>query len=335
MVREVIIDIIYRFFWLFPMKKRIVFSNFNGKKYGGDPRAISDSLKGKYECVWLFENKKFFENDKITNVKMHSIRCIYYIATSKIWVDSHRIDNRLKRKGQIVIQTWHAPLPIKTIEGHDSLFFSEADRNGAKKSSEMTDYYLTHSNLATRIIKEGLFYDGKLLEYGFPSLDKLMDINERDVRKIKEQFCSDYNIDNDKKFVLYAPTYRENDSLLNGAISYKHLCTFLRKRFGNDWICLLRRHPLSDIFVEQAVIDVSGYKYVEELMLICDACITDYSSIITDYMLLDRPCFLYAFDYDNYNRTRGFSIEYSEFPFPISYNQDELYEAIEKYDIDY
>lgn len=315
--------------------KRIVFSNFDGKKYGGDPRAISDYLKQKtdVEIIWLFESEKLFPLDeKLKCVKMGTLKSNYYIYTAKIWVDSHLIWHRIKRKNQIAIQTWHAPIPIKTIEGYESDFFTKEQKDHARISSAKTDLYISHSKLSSNIVRKGLYYDGDFLEVGYPSLDSLVSQNPDQINDAKDKICKKYSLNKEVRLFLYAPTYRDDDSVVSEMLPIKEVSKALNQRFGGVWVCLFRGHPLADEIPMRSCCNVSDYEFIEELLLACDICISDYSSIITDFMLQKRPGFLFAPDYEYYLNTRGFCIDYNLFPFPISYSKEEIINNIINYD---
>lgn len=103
------------FFYLFriiPLKNKVVFSSFSGKRYGDNPKIISDKLyneKKKLKQIWLFHDNKFKNiPSDIIQVKWGSISSIYHLATAKIWVDSHTKPIWVrKRKKQFFIETWH------------------------------------------------------------------------------------------------------------------------------------------------------------------------------------------------------------------------------------
>lgn len=341
-IRVIIKHMLVKSMWIFPInERRVVFWDFKGKSYGGNSRAVSDYLKkySKIEKIWILDDaEKFHSGIGIKFVKTKSLLAYFYIATAKVWVETHNFfpDQIPKRKHQIAIQTWHGALPIKTIEGFKSQFFSQKQIENMKKSSKITDYLLSGGTLSTNILRKGMFYDGEVLEFGSPRCDIIIN-QDTDLEKEKiYQLYKRYNIpSNINKFVLYVPTYRDDDGIINQNFDPKQICNSLTERFGGNWCCLFRPHPLSEkIAINDYCIDVSDYECVEELMLIADVCISDYSSIIMDYMFTLKPCFLYCFDLPEYNKTRGFCLQIEDLPFENGANIESLTYNILNYDVE-
>ena len=134
--------------------------------------------------------------------------------------------------------------------------------------------------------------------------------------------------------ILYAPTFRENEKF-NNVFNYLDLTKF-NERLSDEYVLLLRLHPKinkfysSDIGVEGDYIDCSDYKNEQELMLLADILITDYSSIMIEFGLLNKPIVFFAYDLDNYlEKERGFYFDYREkVPGNIVQDTDELIEVI-------
>ena len=137
---------------------------------------------------------------------------------------------------------------------------------------------------------------------------------------------------------MYAPTFRDDGDLSPYTIDYDRLLEVLQIRFGGEWVILTRFHSrtkkfLANYSLPKSVVNVSGYPDIQELQLIIDAGITDYSSWICEYMLRRKPGFTFATDVDNYaghERTLFFPL--SALPFPTSSNEDDLIENILNFD---
>ena len=121
-----------------------------------------------------------------------------------------------------------------------------------------------------------------------------------------------YNIKKDTKICLYAPTFRNSDSISCYDLDYNRLHEALVKRFSGDWVILVRYHfRLKNTKIpkkyENTVINVTNYPDMQELLCVTDFGITDYSSWICDYVITKRPGFLYTTDIEKYIDTeRGF-----------------------------
>ena len=176
-----------------------------------------------------------------------------------------------------------------------------------------------------------------ILEEGYPRNDLLKNYTEEDVLRVRKAL----GIAEDKKVILYAPTYRDNQhSVKSGGYTYKTEVNFdrLRDTFSNEYIILFRPHWLvaREFDFEKYrgfVYDASGFDDISELYIISDLLITDYSSVFFDYANLKRPIVFYMYDLEAYrDDIRGFYLDISELPGPIVTKEDELIEEIKKSD---
>src|SRR5699024_5056162 len=143
-----------------------------------------------------------------------------------------------------------------------------------------------------------------------------------------------FPIINDKKVILYAPTYRENE-LSNATIQLD--IKKLYDTFKYEYVILLRLHPaVSGNFKNKYhgfVYNVSGYHSINELLTITDILITDYSSIPFEYSILNRPMLFYAYDFKEYAKERGIWKDYIErVPGPVVQTMDELVRVLKNKD---
>ena len=105
-----------------------------------------------------------------------------------------------------------------------------------------------------------------------------------------------------------------------------------------DYVVLVRLHPLIENKIDKSLfsdnfINVCSYPDVTDLLLISDLLISDYSNVIYEYSLLNRPIILYAYDLESYEKERGFYIDYNSLPGIIVKDEKSLYETLrqEKY----
>lgn len=144
-----------------------------------------------------------------------------------------------------------------------------------------------------------------------------------------------------KKVILYAPTFRGRVSKASGPDRLD--IDGLRKTLSKDYVLLIKHHPF--VRDHPAVpkdcdgfaFDVSGAIEIEDLLCVADVCITDYSSIVFEYSLFERPMLFFAYDKGDYDDWRGFYYNYEEFvPGPIFENNEDLIEYLmhldERYD---
>jgi CDP-glycerol glycerophosphotransferase len=195
---------------------------------------------------------------------------------------------------------------------------------------------LSPSPYATAAFRSAFRYQGRVLEEGYPRNDVLALGKETDTGlAIREKL----GIPADRKVVLYAPTFRDDQSAGTGRFSFDlplDLENF-HKRFGDDTVLLLRTHVLVSSRLEipesvsESVYDVSAYPEIQELHLASDVLVTDYSSVFFDFAILQRPIVFYAYDLERYRDTlRGFYLDYdTELPGPVVQTEEELFAAID------
>ena len=141
----------------------------------------------------------------------------------------------------------------------------------------------------------------------------------------------------DKKVILYAPTFRGHVATASSPdrIDFERFC----RELGNEYVIVCKHHP----FVKNPPIipeelqhfarDLTKYLAIEDLLCCADICISDYSSLVFEYSLFEKPMIFYAYDYDNYCDWRGFYYDYSEFtPGPVVQTEDELLNSIKNID---
>ena len=331
--------------------KKVVFSAFAGRKYADSPRAIYEYMLGSddykdFKFVWVFtqpENYSFLKNNRNTTiVKQASKECELAFATAKYWVTNNRTSqHRYPTKDQVFIQTWHGT-PLKRLRfdiekpqdfNHTRDEFAKMFIGDAKKFT----YFLSPSAFASEkfISAFGLKELGKediIVEEGYPRNDFLVNYTQDDVNRIKTEL----GLPDDKKVILYAPTWRDDQFKFGEGYQYKPAVDFdrLQREIGDDYVILYRAHYyISNSFDFEKyggfVLDVSSLDDINDLYVVADMLITDYSSVFFDYALLKRPMLFYMYDFEQYkNELRGFYIDISELPGPIIKTEDELINRI-------
>lgn len=325
-----------------PLKrKKILFSNFDGRGFADNPKYIAKEMyerKSGYELYWILQNPRAQGQelpDYLKPVKAGSFAHIYHMATSKFWVNNVRIASYFKkRKNQIYIQTWHAGLGFKKIEKDVEDTLSAEYIAMAKRDSRAIDLIVSNGSFMTGHFKRIFWYNGEFLEKGHPRNDILCLNKQEDKERIRKQL----GIEGGKKLALYAPTFRASYGLDVYDLDYERVLDCLQKKFGGEWVMLIRLHPnLFDKFNQlniksNRILNVSAYSDMQELLLVSDAMFTDFSSAMFEFAIMDKPCFLYASDLYEYLDERGLLITLDEVPFPQSDHNDKLAELIEQYE---
>ncbi|CRK81681.1 CDP-glycerol glycerophosphotransferase family protein [Neobacillus massiliamazoniensis] len=323
-----------------PIKNNKIFLfSYYGSQYGCNPKYISEHIlkrypKDKFDLVWAFNDLSNKGNIAgVRTVKTMSIKYFYELCTSKIVITNFRTTNLFrKRKNQFYIQTWHSSLRLKQIEkdAEDLLPLDYVEM--AKQDSRKIDLLLSGCKVSTEILKRSFWYNGEIFEQGTPRNDLLFQ-QSKDLRK---NLLNKLNIPDDYRVVLYAPTFRKNNQFEVYNLDYPKILEKLSDKFGGRWIFLVKLHPhmLSQdrqfMGNNQMVKDVTKYDDIQELLSIADVLISDYSSLIFDYSITKRPCFLYVpdlFEYTHQDRPLYFNL--TDLPFTTATNNPMLLEKID------
>ncbi|MBD8003440.1 CDP-glycerol glycerophosphotransferase family protein [Phocaeicola sp. Sa1YUN3] len=329
------------FILFFPIKRnKIFFMSYYGNQYGCNPKYLSQYIVTHYpdyDIVWAFVHPKIYHNiSGIRTVKYLSIRYFYELCTCKVLITNYRMTLFFKkRKGQYYIQTWHSSLRLKMIEKDAEHTLPLNYKEMALKDSLNIDYLISGCAYSTSIFRSSFWYKGNILELGTPRNDLFFSANTDDIKRIK----GNLNIQISHKVLLYAPTFRQNNQYNYYDLNYEVLLRILEKNTDSSWKILIRLHPhllaCSNNIVNNSIVqNVTDYDDIQELLLISDILITDYSSLMFDFALTQRPCFLYAPDLDEYIKNeRNLYFDIQSLPFPISRNEDELVQAVSSFDL--
>ena len=320
---------IFTLFKSFPVKnERISFIIDSDESFKGN----LDYIKKEFEKRGNFEFN-FFYKDKI------SLNAFKYLATSKyVFLNDNFFPLAFMsfKDETKVVQLWHAPGASKKFGGSVA---SPEDVEMLSKISENTDYLISSSKKIEDYYCEAFQIDkSKIKPLGLPRLDYYFE--NHDINKLKEDFFRKYGFDSNKKIILYAPTFRD-EKKYNNVFDFLDLERF-NEVLGDDYVLALRLHPkIKDFYAEdiksnEEYIDCSDYPSEQELMMISDILITDYSSIMIEFAILDKPIIFFVYDLDNYLKTeRGFYYDFKKtVPGKLVYDSDELITAIKNNDFD-
>ena len=256
------------------------------------------------------------------------------MATSKFLINNVRFNQYFKKRpGQYYIQTWHAGLGFKRIEKDVESTLSKEYIAMAKKDSAAIDLIVSNGSFMTNHFKRIFWYDGEFLEKGHPRNDIFYTAGETE----KSEIYKKLGLSNHLKTVLYAPTFRADYGLSAYNMDYERVLDVLAKKFGGEWKMLVRLHPnLFDKFdalnlKSEHILNVSAYSDMQELLFASDVMITDFTSAMFEFAIMDKPCFLYASDLEEYMKERGL-ITLEEVPFPKTDTNDGLEKMIMEYE---
>ncbi len=329
-----------KLFWVFPIRKnRVVFSSYSGLSYSCNPKYICEYMKmhcPDYELVWLLavpENAAAISGIKA--VRYRSLKRFYYLATAGYIITNIAPDVLVpKRKGQTLIQTWHAGGAYKTV-AHSQAQQRKASVWYVNKAREYIDLFLSSSARFTETnIIDGYQYSGKVLNSGLPRNDLFFD--RRLYSAVREKTRSDLKL-RDKYVALFAPTYRgttKRAEELKCDLDFRRILSALQEKTGREAVLLVRLHHhdkhLYRFYGDET--DVSSYPDMQELLCAADMLITDYSSCMWDYALTGKPCLLYVPDVDEYIRNRGLYTPVETWPGVVCKSTEDAMTAIHRLD---
>ena len=316
--------------------KIILFNSYGGKKYNDSPRVIYEYMLSqkkyeKYKFYWSLDNPNEYSIPHAIIVKNNSIKFFLIALKAKYWITNSGIERGLKfkNKNTFYINTWHGT-PVK---------FIGSDENNLRikfKTSKPDVVYAQGEYDASIYSRIFDIPSEKVKIVGFPRNDELFDIQEDEIKKIKENL----NIPSDKKVILYAPTFREYNSDSQGCIFAPPInISKWKKSLSKNYVVLFRAHyevnKVLGIKSDDFIYNVSNYNEINDLLKISDILISDYSSLFFDYSILKRPMYCYAYDYDEYSEKRGLYIDLNkELPNGICKTEEELLSRIQSCDFE-
>ena len=206
-----------------------------------------------------------------------------------------------------------------------------------RKNTSLWQYLIAQNSYSSEIFRHAFDFKGEMLEIGYPRNDILINKNNKeDIDEIKTRL----NIPKDKKVILYAPTWRDNEYYEKGKYKFATEMDFdqMKSELSDEYVLIVKFHYLVKENIDWSkyddfVIECDADWDIQELYLISDMMITDYSSVMFDYSLLKRPMIFYAYDLENYkNNLRDFYFDMiNEVPGPICLTNDEMIGFIKNY----
>lgn len=339
-------------------EKMVIFETFMGRQYGCNPKAIyeymiSDSRFDDFSFVWVLNDaskaEEIPQNERVKVVSLRSDEYYRCYATAKYVVTNSNLDYGISHgKGQVFLQTWHGT-PLKRLRCDIEIESGNALNSLAEINQKNDldvvryDYFISPSAFATEKFTTAfnlkkLGKEDIVIETGYPRNDLMFNFDAEYAESVKQRL----GVPEDKKVILYAPTFRDNQHDGAGYTYDTHIdFDRLRTELSDEYVILFRAHYfVASQFdfsrFEGFIYDVSGLDDITPLYTIADLLITDYSSVFFDYANLKRPMLFYMYDLKEYaTGIRGFYIDIDELPGPILKTEDELVEAIRSGNFEY
>ncbi|MEV0456782.1 CDP-glycerol glycerophosphotransferase family protein [Catellatospora methionotrophica] len=307
-----------------------VYSAYWNAAYSCNPAAIytkARELAPHIRGVWVIKADRVAHLPAgVDYVVEESPAYFRIMARAKYFVSNANFPEYIvKRPGQVVVLTHHGT-PLKLM-GMDGLTFAGRDGTGSaelRKVVSRWDYSIAANPFSTQAWSTAFPGRYESLEYGYPRNDVLVDAAPEHGARVRAEL----GIAPGQRAVLYAPTHRGSNATKDAV--YLDVAA-LAEALGPDSVVLTRSHYFYEDRPSAAagaarVVDVTSHPRVEDLYLAADVLITDYSSTMFDYAVLDRPIAVYASDWSYYKRTRGAYFDIAaEHPGTFATTQDELF----------
>lgn len=334
--------VFFSFVGLFvPIKKKtILITSFAGRKYDDSPKALYDEIIQRrefdnWEIIWAFIEPGSINIPRGKKIKIDTWPFFMALLYSQVWISNSGMDRNIniRKKGIIKIETWHGT-PLKKI-GEDQ---NSGTIGNYKEQGSVDDKTIrcAQSDFDREIFARVFNADKKcILLSDLPRNDGLLRYTENEIYKIKNKI----GICREKKVLLYMPTYREylvnekNQTYLAPPMNLEKW----KLELGEEYVLLIRTHyavaEALKLKEDEFVKDVSLYPYINDLYVIADIMISDYSSAYIDYSILDKPMLCFAYDEDEYIEKRGLYIDlHEELPCPVDKDEDTLIQRIKNLD---
>lgn len=330
-----------------PVKKRtVVFESHLGKQFSDSPRAIYEEMRRQgleFEAIWSYAGSPKDFPKGVTLVKRWSLPYLKALAQAEFWVDNQSYPLKLtKRPETTYIQTWHGSA-LKNMGFDQPSLKAQTRQQQAEqqRSLDRFDRFLIRSEHDVHTLAKAFRLKEKtLLRVGYPRNDALVRARQREAAlgaRERGPLAAELGIAEDKTVLLYAPTFRKAGGR-HGRFELPFDVERFADQFGDRYVLLVRSHYLNHVVlpptVQGRVIDVSARHDVTPLLELADGLITDYSSVMFDYALLDRPLVFFTYDYDEYvHEGRGTYFDLLEHaPGPVVRTEDAFHEAIKSFE---
>ena len=317
-------------------EKAILYESFFGRGINDNPHAIfrfllSDPRFSGFEHYWsvetLEDNEALMRYQHLKNVhfiERNSEEYALALATCKYLFNSVTFPPYFcKREGQVYVNTWHGT-PMKSM-GFEQVGGIVASANTVRNFLH-ADYLLSENDTMTEMYLKSYkmrgIYPGTIIEEGYPRTDTTLKADRQEVEELLTRIG--ITIEPGKKIVMYAPTWRESKG---GAVINPEELSEFKNAVGavldsREYQVILKPHQ----YIYNAIKDMPQYKGLlipswvdtNEILSIVDVLVSDFSSIIFDFLVLKKPMVFYIPDLEDYVDSRGLDMSLDELPGPYT-----------------
>ena len=318
----------------FPIKNNRIVFKVSNDKYNCNSKYICEYIlnhfTNEFDLVYVTADEnaqKYLTKKSVKTCRNLSLKYFLYMFTAKFIIVNHNFPEYMpKKEQQILINTWHGGGSYKYLKG-------EA-KNETPVEFEKIDVFISscisfsNNNLKNRyhINNERIF------EIGMPRNDIFFTNFADIVTKVRKKL----NIPDNKKIILYVPTYRDFHTNNQIKLDVDKIINACQQKFQSDFVFLTKVHSFCyDEYISNGksyIININDYDDLQEIICASDIIITDYSSVMWDASFSGHPCFIYAYDLEDYYKIWDFYTPIEEWPFPVGKTIDELVDKILSFD---
>lgn len=296
--------------WFVSTDDRMIIFSAHSRKYNDSPKTIYEYMYPKpqfkgYKYVWALEDPDNVDiPGPAIKVKADTRKYFKLTLKAKYWITCVNIERGLhyKKKGCQYLNTWH---------GCSINHCGNAVPGRKDFDFKAVDFMCYESEYHKKILmRDFLVREDALIPTGLPRNDALYHTTKDEIEFLKKKL----GLPLDKKMILYAPTWR--DSTDNGqtyAIKPPINIDYWEQELKDDYVVMLRTHSYTNkllgIEFNDFIRDFTLYPAINDLFKVADILISDYSSCIADFSILERPIICFAYDYEDYRVTRGLYLD--------------------------
>jgi CDP-glycerol glycerophosphotransferase len=303
----------------------VFFESFFGRNASCNPRAIDRAIaeqRPDIQRYWSVADASIEVPEGAIAIIDGSAEWWRIRGSARLLVVNDWLRKRYrKRKYQTVLQTWHGTMLKKLALSRSNLGARSAVASVLE--SRRWNILLAQNQHSRHVFRRAYAYLGQIWDDGYPRDDVLLTGDASAVR-------ARLDIPDDVTVLLYAPTWRDDHP---DHVDHLDVAAFAAD-LGPGYVTLIRGHsrtllPGEDVHAP-GVIDVTGYPDVSELFLVADALVTDYSSVMFDFTVTEKPIFFFTPDLQHYReKLRGFYFDLLEVaPGPVVSRLNELVQLV-------
>ena len=333
-----VLNVVYLFYKLLPVRDKVVMISRQSDEVNEDFRLLGAELSKNHQVIYLCKTldggvDSGFKTRLIYG--FHIFKQMYHLASSRVCVlDSYSpvVSVLHHKKTLTIVQIWHSVGTLKRF-GWQILGIGEGSSEEVARAMQMHNNYdviYCASKTYMPDLAEGFNAQlGKFKIFTLPRIDLLK--SEEYMKKTRERIFAKYPVMKDKPNVVYAPTFRKNESDFN-----KYFNELVDVFDFEKYNLVVKLHPLSKVEANnnKVIFDKSFSSF--EMLSVADKLISDYSCVVYEAGVIDIPLYFYNYDADVYDNVRGLTIDYNQLPGYKEQTAQALVDSLElPYDMDY